>query len=94
MSRSNESKWKRCFCCGNVSDKENVGKVSLFHVPKNNFDSWNYIFPGLTKSSLLCERHFEEKDITRGIYVLGVFHPNERVKLLAGAIPKLFLGKL
>lgn len=86
---------KRCFisgCCGK-NDKENT-HVGVFSVPKASLAIWQEIIPkdGLTTSSKICSRHFEEADIEKGRIIQDKFYPYARWSLKPGAVPKLFLG--
>jgi hypothetical protein len=86
---------KRCFIsgCNGRSEKENT-RVGLFSVPKNSLKIWQDIIPrgGLTTTSKICSRHFEEADIEKGRIIQDKFHPYLRWSLKRGALPKLFLG--
>ena len=49
----------------------------------------------LTKEpTRLCEIHFEESDILKGVRIGQHFHPQERWTLLPSSVPKHFLGKI
>ncbi|XP_057366562.1 uncharacterized protein LOC130687415 [Daphnia carinata] len=86
---------KRCFIsgCSGKSDKENT-HVGVFSVPKASLAIWQEIIPkgGLTATSKICSRHFEEADIEKGRVIQDKFYPYARWTLKPGAVPKFFLG--
>ncbi|KAI9557749.1 hypothetical protein GHT06_017578 [Daphnia sinensis] len=86
---------KRCFIsgCYGKSDKENT-HVGVFSVPKASLAIWQEIIPkaGLTTSSKICSRHFEDADIEKGRTIQEKFYPYARWTLKPGAVPKFFLG--
>ncbi len=69
-----------CFICGKI-DQEYC--VSLFEVPLDKVDEWQKLIakPGFKKRSLLCESHFDEKDIDRGFQLGDEFKLAKRRRL-------------
>lgn len=92
MSNSKPSKTvkKFCFICKDIY-VDKIGNVSVFSVPKNKFANWETIVPGLKQTSKLCEKHFDEADIVKGLTVGQDFIPAQRLRLSFSAIPKHFL---
>lgn len=88
---------KRCFVSGcYVKDNnENEHRISYFNVPKASLQAWQDLIkkPGLTVSSRLCSRHFDDTDIVKGRVIQNIFYPYQVWRLSAGAMPKHFLGK-
>lgn len=88
---------KRCFIsgCYGSNDKENK-RVGFFGVPKASLAIWQDIIPkdGLSASSKICSKHFDEADIEKGRTIQDIFYPYSRWQLKAGAVPKLLLGLL
>lgn len=88
---------KRCFIsgCYHKQDDENETRtVGYFCVPLPSLQAWQRLInkPGLTTSSRICSRHFDESDITKGRTILDVFYPYRVWRLNAGAMPKYHLG--
>ncbi len=71
-----------CFICGKI-DKEN--DIALFRVPSGKLEDWQKQIcrPGLRKSSLLCEVHFEDSEIDRGPVIQNELHRAPRRHLIS-----------
>ena len=82
-----------CFICGTIYEDENR-TVGLFAVPKKKFTIWEEIIPELKQNSRLCDVHFDETDIVKGVRIGQDFYPAERWRLTSSAFPKHFLGNL
>jgi len=82
-----------CFIC-KTSVSTNDKKVAFFNVLKHQVERYKEIIPGITEDKKLCHKHFDETDVVKGVYILGVFYPHKRWQLHHDAIPKYFLSKL
>ncbi len=83
----------RCSICGIIYECENR-RVAIFTVPKKKFASWQLLIPTLKQTSRLCDKHFDETDILKGLTVGQDFHPAERWRLTYSAFPKHFLSMI
>lgn len=82
-----------CFVCGSINEQENR-KIGIFSIPKDKLALWQEILPGLKNNSKLCESHFDQEDIVKGVQVGQHFHPSERWRLKSSAVPKHLLRML
>ena len=80
-----------CTVFGNINEDE-TKKIGIFFVPKNKFVAWLGKIPQLEKTSRLCDRHFDETYIVKGVTVVQDFYPSERWRLVTSALPKHFLS--
>lgn len=69
-------------------------KTSHFYAKVDTFDRWRKIIPGLTRTSKVCARHFDESDLKKGAVIDGIFHPYKLWRLRKGAVPKYHLGRI
>jgi THAP domain len=81
--------------CRAINSKGNSKEngVSFFTVPKGSLTKWQEFTPSsnLISKSLICTRHFDEKDVLKGVQMADGFHPYRRWLLRPGALPKHFL---
>ena len=63
--------------CGDIKQKENGPKVSLFHVPKNRLDEWRHAIGNnkLKSTSRLCDARFSSHAFIKGKTIGGHFFP-------------------
>ncbi len=72
--------------------KTRTEESAFFTVPKNKFTCWQLLIPELKRTSRLCGKHFDEKDIVKGLTIGQDFHPADRWRLTTSALPKHSLG--
>ena len=62
MAAKEEKSHVRCSVCEIILLKN----LSTFRVPKHQFENWKKLIKNLKPNGIICEKHFDVKDIRMG----------------------------